>query len=148
MAENSNGTNTTIKEKSISDGDGEGKKSWLEKQIEKIVGGQKDMQPIIKTCLSFVGFIGGFVAGYFIFGKEKDKKIHEQELEIMELKQRSREQEKEMRQMAKELEESKAKTMRTETEKNILKESENEQPAIGMLNGAIPIRTAERTYLD
>jgi hypothetical protein len=43
MTESNNG-NTTIEEKSVSDGGGEGgKKSWLEQQIEKIVGGQKDM---------------------------------------------------------------------------------------------------------
>jgi|SRR6185312_1569339 len=131
----------------VASGTDAGKKSWLEQQVEKIVGGQKDMQPIIKTCLSVVGFIGGFVAGYFIFGREKDKKLHEQELLIMELKQRGREQENEIRRMEKQLEENKAKNMNPETEAMLSKE-EKVQPINGKLNGVIPIRRAERTYLD
>jgi hypothetical protein len=94
--------------------------------------------------LSLVGFIGGFAAGYFVFGREKDKKLHEQELEIMELKQKSRDQEKEMKQMAKELEESK--DIGKKAENKLLKEEKKEET--GELNGLIPIRTAERSYLD
>jgi hypothetical protein len=139
MAEN-NQTNTEG-QKDIRD-------TWLERQIKKIVGEQGDMQPIIKTCLSVVGFIGGFVAGYFIFGREKDKKLHEQELLIMQLRQTGKEQEKEIMRIAKELEESKAKTMSLETEKKLLKEEEKTQPVAGTLNGIIPMRRAERTYLD
>ena len=129
--------------KSVSDGG-----TWLERQIEKIVGGQKDMQPIIKTCLSVVGFIGGFVAGYFIFGKEKDKKLHEQELLMMELKQTGREQEKEIKFLEKQLEESKSRNMSLETENKLLKEGKKEEPASGELNGLIPLRGSERSYLD
>jgi NifB/MoaA-like Fe-S oxidoreductase len=133
--------NNPEKEQSISDAS---KKSWLEQQIEKIVGGQKEMQPIIKTCLSVVGFIGGFVAGYFIFGKEKDKKLHEQELLMMELKQTGREQEKEIKFLEKQLEEIKTKSL--ETENKLLKEGKKEE--MGELNGLITLRSSERSYLD
>jgi hypothetical protein len=138
MAEDNNA------EKTASGSDG-----WLERQLKKIVGGQENMQPIIKTCLSLVGFVGGFVMGYFIFGKEKDKKLHEQELVLIELRQRNREQEKEMKQMAKELEEAKALHLKTEHSNKESAEGKGKSiPDTGALNGVIPMRKAERTYLD
>lgn len=138
MAENKN-ESPPVQEKSIPDAS---KKTWIERQVEKIAGGQEGMQPFIKACLSIAGFIGGFAAGYFVFGREKEKKLHEQELQIAELKQRSREQEKEIARMTKELEESKTKNMKNAGK--LMKEGEKQQA----ISGLLPLRSTERSYLD
>lgn len=124
------------------------KKSWLEKQLEKIIGEHENMQPFIRTYLSIAGFIGGFVTGYWVLGKEKDRKIEAQRLELMELKEDNREKEKELRNIRKELEESKEKQLRLEAELKVSKERDTQEHGNRELSGVIPLRRIERSYLD
>lgn len=148
MAENNSnepGNNSTNRSTT---GTSDAQRGWLERQLEKIVGAQENMQPIIRACLSIAGFIGGFVAGYFVFGREKDKKLQEQELQIKELKLEIREQEKELKGSVKELEENRAALLRLETEHKLLKEGKKEEATNRDLNGFLPVRAAAHSYLD
>ncbi len=124
----------------------EGEKPWLERQLEKIIGRQEKMQPIIRVCFSIAGFMAGFIAGNWVLGKEKDRRIETLTQKAEELLEENEELEAEVREAKKQLEESREKQMRAETELKVLKERQ------GMsgreLTGSPSFRAAQYHYLD
>lgn len=120
-------------------------KPWLETQLEKLVGKQENMQPLIRTLFSLVGFTAGFIVGRWVLGKEKDRQIESLTNRVIEFRNKNAEQEKELRSAIKQMEESKEKQMRQETELKFIKEH-SEYSKEG--NGLIPNRRTERSFLD
>lgn len=137
MAENTEEENAITETKS--------EQPWLEKQLEKIIGKQENMQPFIRTLFSLVGFTAGFVLGKWVLGKDKDHNIETLAREVIDLRDKNAVQEKELKGYKSQLEESKEKQMRLETELKYIKEhSENST----RLNGLTPNRRTERSFLD
>lgn len=101
-----------------------GGSGWLEKQLEKLIGRQENMQPIIRALFSIVGFMAGVVVGNWLLGKEKDRRIEAQAQEISGLQDDNEELEAELKSVKKKLEESREKQILAETELKVLKEKQ------------------------
>lgn len=101
----------------------EKEKPWLEKQLEKLIGKQENMQPIIRWLFSLVGFAAGFSVCYWFTCKEKNRRIESLEKDITELVKKNGEQDSELKSVRKQLDENKEKAMRFETELKYLKDN-------------------------
>jgi len=124
----------------------EAEKPWLEKQVEKIIGRQENMQPIIRLCFSIVGFVAGFVIGNWVLGKEKDRKIESLAEKAKELREENEELEEELKESKKQLAESKEKQMSAEVELKVLKEKQGVNGR--ELSGASLFKATQHHYLD
>ncbi len=130
----------TVDNKTTSGGGG-----WLEKQLEKLIGRQENMQPIIRALFSIVGFMAGVVVGNWLLGKEKDRRIEAQAQEISGLQDDNEELETELNSVKKKLEESREKQILAETELKVLKEKQSFHSK--ELNGSPSYRSSHH-YLD
>ncbi len=97
-------------------------KPWLEKQLEKLIGKQENMQPIIRALFSIAGFAAGVLVGNWLLGKEKDRRIEWLANEVSELREKKKEQEQELKAAKSQMEESKEKALRFEAELKVIKE--------------------------
>jgi hypothetical protein len=137
MAESTEEENTITETKS--------EQPWLEKQLEKLIGKQENMQPFIRALFSIAGFAAGVLVGNWLLGKEKDRKIEGLAREVIDLRDKNAVQEKELKSLLGQLEESKEKQMRLETEMKFIKEhSENSKE----VNRVTPNRRLELSFLD